>query len=391
MKTVYMDNNATTKMPAEVMGAMLPYMSKYYGNPSSSYEIGAAVREKIDEARRNVADLIGAEPEEIIFTSGGTESDNTAIRSAISLQPDKKTIVTSSVEHPAIRSLCTHLSKKGYRIIEIPVSKYGEPDIEKYEKSLNEDTALATIMWANNETGVLFPVKIAAEMARKKGILFHTDAVQAAGKIDINLKNTAIDMLSLSGHKIHGPKGTGVLYVRSGTPFYPMMMGGHQETGRRAGTENTPGIIGLGKASKLAVHHLKENSYRIRKLRNRLEKGIIESVPGASINGYNVPRLPNTSNISFENIDGESILLMLDEIGVSVSTGSACSSGSQDPSHVLLAMGLSPLKAKSSVRFSLGIDNTDDDVELVLEHIPGIIEQLRSISPLWNETKFKAA
>ncbi len=327
MKTVYMDNNATTRMSTEVMGTMLPYMSRYYGNPSSSYAIGAKVREKIDEARRHVADLIEAEPEEIIFTSGGTESDNTAIRSAISSQPDKKTIVTSSVEHPAIRSLCSYLDKKGYRIIEIPVSKYGELDIEKYQESLNEDTALATIMWANNETGVLFPVKIAAEMARKKGILFHTDAVQAVGKIDINLKNTAIDMLSLSGHKIHGPKGIGVLYVRSGTPFYPMMMGGHQETGLRAGTENTPGIIGLGKAGKLAFHHLKENSYRIRRLRNRLEKGIIESIPGTSINGYNVPRLPNTSNISFENIDGESVLLMLDEVGISVSTGSACSSG----------------------------------------------------------------
>jgi len=382
MKTIYMDNNATTKISKEVMGAMLPCMFRFYGNPSSSYAIGAEVSQKIEEARSQVADLIGAEPEEIIFTSGGTESDNTAIRSAISLKPDKKTIVTSSVEHPAIRALCSYLGKNGYRIIEIPVNKHGELDIEKYRKSLNEDTAIASLMWANNETGVLFPVEIAAEMAREKGILFHTDAVQAAGKIKINLKNTAIDMLSLSGHKIHGPKGTGVLYVRSGTPFYPMMLGGHQERGRRAGTENTPGIIGLGKASELAAFHLKENSFRIRTMRNRLEKGIIESVPGAVINGYNAPRLPNTSNISFGNIDGESVLLMLDEIGIAVSTGSACSAGSPDPSHVLLAMGLSPLKAKSSVRFSLGIDNTAEDVDLVLEHIPGIIEQLRSISPL---------
>ena len=390
MKTVYMDNNATTKVSTEVMGAMLPYMSRYYGNPSSSHAIGSEVREKIDEARTHVADLIGAEPEEIIFTSGGTESDNTAIRSAISLHPDRITIVTSSVEHPAIRSLCSNLGKRGYRIIEIPVNRHGELDIEEYGKSLDEDTAIASIMWANNETGVLFPVEKAAEMARERGIIFHTDAVQAAGKIEINLRNSAVDMLSLSGHKIHGPKGIGVLYVRSGTPFSPLMIGGHQEAGRRAGTENTPGIIGLGKASELAYSRLGENSFRIRKLRNRLEKGIAVSVPEISINGHGAQRLPNTSNISFENIDGESVLLLLDEIGVAASTGSACSSGSPDPSHVLLAMGLSPLKAKSSLRFSLGIDSSDEDVDLVLEHLPGIIEKLRSISPLWNH-KQKAA
>jgi cysteine desulfurase len=390
MKTVYMDNNAITKTSTEGMGAMLPYMSRFYGNPSSTYAIGAEVSDKIEEARTHVANLIGAEPEEIIFTSGGTESDNTAIRSALSLQPDKKTIVTSSVEHPAIRSLCRYLDKNGYRIIEIPVNRHGELDIEKYRESLNQDTALATLMWANNETGVLFPVEKAAEIAREKGILFHTDAVQAAEKIDINVKNTAIDMLSLSGHKIYGPKGIGVLYVRSGASFSPMMIGGHQEAGRRAGTENTPGIIGLGKASELAAFHLKENSFRIRKMRNRLEKGIIESVSGTVVNGYNAPRLPNTSNISFGNIDGESVLLMLDEIGIAVSTGSACSAGSPNPSHVLLAMGISPLRAKSSVRFSLGINNSAEDIEYVLENIPGIIEQLRSISPLVT-TERKAA
>ena len=382
MKTVYMDNNATTKTSVEVMGAMLPYISRYYGNPSSSYAMGSDVSEKIGEARKHVADLIGAEPEEIIFTSGGTESDNTAIRSAITLQPEKKTIITSTVEHPAVRSLSRYLGKNGYRIIEIPVNKHGELDLEKYRNSLSEDTALVTLMWANNETGVLFPVEAAAAMARERGIMFHTDAVQAVGKIKISLKNNDIDMLSLSGHKIHGPKGIGVLYVRSGTPFFPLMMGGHQESGLRAGTENTPGIIGLGKASELAAHGLKENSFRIRKLRNRLEKGISESVPGITVNGLNAPRLPNTSNISFGNIDGESVLLMLDEKGISVSTGSACSSGSSDPSHVLLAMGISPLNAKSSIRFSLGMDNSDEDVDLVLEHIPGIIEHLRSISPL---------
>jgi cysteine desulfurase len=390
MKTIYMDNNATTQASPEVVEAMLPYLSEVYGNPSSSYSLGAEVRSRIDEARSRVAELIGADPEEIIFTGGGSESDNTAIRSALLSRPDKRTIVTSSVEHPAIRSFCSHLNKRGYRVIEIPVNRSGELDMEKYEKSLDDDTAIASLMWANNETGVLFPVEAAAESAREKGILFHTDAVQAAGKIEINIRDTAIDMLSLSGHKIHGPKGVGVLYIRSGTPFSPMIMGGHQEEGRRAGTENTPGIIGLGKASELAVRHLKDDNFRIRKMRNRLETGIVRLVPGIRINGYGVPRLPNTSNISFENIDGESVLLLLDEMGISVSTGSACSSGSEDPSHVLIAMGLSPISAKSSIRFSLGIYNTDEDITILFEHLPGIIEKLRSVSPLLNR-KLNAA
>lgn len=387
MKSVYMDNNATTKMSPEVMGVMLPYLSKFYGNPSSSYRLGAEVNERIGEARNHVADLIGAAPEEIIFTSGGTESDNTAIRSALLSRPDKKTIVTSPVEHPAVRNLCSNLSKNGYRVVEIPVNGSGELDIKEYAKNLGRDTAIVSLMWANNETGVLFPIKAAAEMARERGILFHTDAVQAAGKIEIDVRDTAVDMLSVSGHKIHGPKGTGVLYVRSGTPFSPMVLGGHQEEGRRAGTENTPGIIGLGKASELAIRHLKESNFKVRKLRDRLETGITRLVPGIRINGYGAPRLPNTSNISFENIDGESVLLLLDEMGISVSTGSACSAGSEDPSHVLLAMGLSPLSAKSSIRFSLGVYNTDKDIEILLEHLPGIIEQLRSVSPLRAESR----
>ena len=374
-------------MSPEVMGVMLPYLSKFYGNPSSSYRLGAEVNERIGEARNHVADLIGAAPEEIIFTSGGTESDNTAIRSALLSRPDKKTIVTSPVEHPAVRNLCSNLSKNGYRVVEIPVNGSGELDIKEYAKNLGRDTAIVSLMWANNETGVLFPIKAAAEMARERGILFHTDAVQAAGKIEIDVRDTAVDMLSVSGHKIHGPKGTGVLYVRSGTPFSPMVLGGHQEEGRRAGTENTPGIIGLGKASELAIRHLKESNFKVRKLRDRLETGITRLVPGIRINGYGAPRLPNTSNISFENIDGESVLLLLDEMGISVSTGSACSAGSEDPSHVLLAMGLSPLSAKSSIRFSLGVYNTDKDIEILLEHLPGIIEQLRSVSPLRAESR----
>ena len=384
METIYLDNNATTKTAPEVIKAMLPYFSDFYGNPSSAHSFGGQVSEKIDEARAQVADLIGANPKEIIFTSGGTESDNTAIRSALAARPRKKHIVTSRVEHPAIRSLCRHLGKNGYRITEIPVNEHGELDMGVYRKSLDEDTALVSLIWANNETGVLFPIEEAAEMAHKRGILFHTDAVQTAGKIKINVHDTDIDMLSLSGHKLHGPKGIGVLYVRLGTSFKPLIIGGHQERNRRAGTENAPAIIGLGKACELAARHLEEENRRVRAMRDRLEKGITEMVPETRVNGSGAPRLPNTSNISFEYIEGESILLLLNELGIAVSTGSACSSGSLEPSHVLLAMGLSPTSAQGAVRFSLGIYNRDEDVEMVLKHIPGIVEQLRSMSPLWG-------
>ena len=288
------------------------------------------------------------------------------------------------MEHPAIRSLCQHLAKQGYRVTEVPVNGQGEMDMELYARSLTPDTAIVTLMWANNETGVLFPIEKAAEMARDKGILFHTDAVQAVGKIPINLADGAVDMLSLSGHKLHSPKGIGVLFARTGLKFKPYVIGGHQERNRRAGTENTPAVIGLGKACELAMLRMEEKRTKVTPLRDKLEKGIIEKIPYTRVNGGAVPRLPNTSNISFEFVEGESILLSLDAEGICASTGSACSSGSLEPSHVLLAMGLTPTTAQGSIRFSLSAYNRSEEIDYVLQKLPPIIERLRSMSPLWR-------
>jgi cysteine desulfurase len=384
MKTIYLDNNATTQVAPEVLETILPYFHHLYGNPSSAHSFGGQVAEKVTVARDQVAALLGARPGEIIFTSGGTESDNAAIRSALAAYPEKKHIITSRVEHPAIRSLCQHLAKQGYRVTEVPVNGHGELDMDLYARSLNPDTAIASLMWANNETGVIFPIEKAAEMARDQGILFHTDAVQAVGKIPINMRNNAVDMLSLSGHKLHSPKGIGVLYVRTGLNFKPYVIGGHQERNRRAGTENTPAIIGLGKACELAALRLDEENTRVKGLRDKLEKRILENIPHTRANGSVVPRLPNTSNISFEFVEGESILLSLDAEGICASTGSACSSGSLEPSHVLLAMGLTPTTAQGSIRFSLSIYNQEEEIDYVLQKLPPIIERLRSMSPLWT-------
>ncbi|MBW1774839.1 MAG: cysteine desulfurase NifS [Deltaproteobacteria bacterium] len=390
-KTIYLDNNATTRVAPEVLDAMLPYFRDHYGNPSSAYGLGGRIKEKIDEARHSVSELLGAHPREILFTSGGTESDNTAIRSALEAYPEKRHIVTSQVEHPAIRSLCQPLAKKGYRVTEVPVDENGRLDFDFYERSLTPDTAIVSLMWANNETGVLFPVEKAAEKAREKGILFHTDAVQAVGKIGINLSDTAIDMLSLSGHKLHGPKGVGALFVRKGISFKPLLIGGHQERGRRAGTENAPGIIGLGKAAELARAHIIEKNSRVRDLRDKLESAIVNSIPETHIHGYTEERLPNTTNIGFEYVEGEAILLLLDELGICASTGSACTSGSLEPSHVLLAMGISHASAQGAVRFSLSPDNTENEIDFVSENIPGIIDRLREMSPLWKGNRVAVA
>ncbi len=384
MKTIYLDNNATTQVAPEVLETILPYFSEFYGNPSSAHSFGGQVAEKVTQAREQVAALLGARPGEIIFTSGGTESDNAAVRSALAAYPEKRHIVTSAVEHPAIRSLCQHLAKQGYRVTEVPVNGQGEMDMELYAGSLTPDTAVVTLMWANNETGVLFPVEKAAEMARDKGILFHTDAVQAVGKIPINLAGGAVDMLSLSGHKLHSPKGIGVLFARTGLKFKPYVIGGHQERNRRAGTENTSAIIGLGKACELAMLHMEEKRTKVTPLRDKLEKGILEIIPHTRVNGGAVPRLPNTSNISFEFVEGESILLSLDAEGICASTGSACSSGSLEPSHVLLAMGLTPTTAQGSIRFSLSAYNRSEEIDYVLQKLPPIIERLRNMSPLWT-------
>ncbi len=387
MKTVYLDNNATTQVAPEVLEAMLPYFREFYGNPSSMHTFGGQVARKIREAREQAAALIGAHPDEIIFTSCGTESDNAAIRSALYSAPEKRHIVTSRVEHPAVRALCAHLAGQGYRVTELAVDKDGCLDMDQYEKSLTADTAIVSLMWANNETGVLFPVEDAAQMARERGILFHTDAVQAVGKIPINLKKNALDMLSISGHKLHAPKGIGILYVRKGTKYFPFMIGGHQERERRGGTENTPSIIGFGKACELALLNLdRENSY-VKQLRDRLEATLLVKVPQSRVNGDMQHRLPNTTNISFEFIEGEGILLMMDQHGICASSGSACTSGSLQPSHVLRAMGIPFTMAHGSIRFSLSIHNTEEEIDFVIEKLPPIIERLRSMSPYWNPGK----
>ena len=384
MKTVYLDNNATTQVAAEVLEAMLPYFRDLYGNPSSMHSFGGQVAQEIHEARKQVASLIGATPEEIIFTSCGTESDNAAIRSALAVHPDRRHLVTSRVEHPAIKALYTDLARQGYHVTELPVDKDGLLDLDQYEKSLSPDTAVISLMWANNETGVLFPVEKAAELAHERGILFHTDAVQAVGKIPLQMKTNVIDMLSLSGHKLHAPKGIGVLYVRKGTKYAPFLIGGHQEKQRRGGTENTPSIIGLGKACELAARHMATENITVKKLRDKLEKQILARIPSSRVNGDCLNRLPNTTNISFEFVEGEGILLLMDEYGICASSGSACTSGSLQPSHVLRAMGVPFTMAHGSIRFSLSIYNTEAEINFVIEKLPPIIERLRSMSPYWH-------
>lgn len=383
MKTIYLDNNATTMVAKEVLDAMIPYFHDSYGNPSSIHSFGGMVAKDLAEAREKVAALLGAEADEIIFTSCGTESDNTAIYSAISLNPQKNHILTTRVEHPAVKVLCEHLAVKGYRVTFLPVDSEGMLDMDEYKKSLTPDTAIVSIMWANNETGVIFPVEEAAQLAHEKGILFHTDAVQAAGKIPINMKKNQIDMLSISGHKLHAPKGIGALYVRKGTKFAPFLTGGHQEKNRRAGTENVPSIIGLGKACELALNNMDKEDTYVKSLRDRLENGLLSAIPQCKVNGHRERRLPNTTNISFEFVEGESILLLLDQFGICASSGSACTSGSLQPSHVLRAMGVPYTMAHGSIRFSLSVYNTEEEIDFVIKTIPSIIEKLRSMSPYW--------
>jgi len=387
MSVIYVDNNATTQVAPEVLEEMLPYFNKFYGNPSSMHSFGGKVGQKLKVARANVAALIGAAPEEIVFTSCGTESDSTAIRAAILSEPDKRHIITTRVEHPAIKNLYELLAKNGYRATFVPVDRRGNLDLDCLYKSLSDDTAIVSIMWANNESGVIFPIEEIAREVRERGIVFHTDAVQAVGKIPIDLKNVGVDMLALSGHKFHGPKGIGVLYVRKGTKFSPFLIGGHQESGRRGGTENVASIIGLGKACELAADQLHEKNTRVKQLRDKLESAIIKRVPQTIINGDTENRLPNTTSIAFEYVEGESILLMMDEFGICASSGSACTSGSLEPSHVLRAMGVPFTAAHGSIRFSLSIYNTQEEIDVIIEKLPPIIERLRELSPFWQEQK----
>jgi cysteine desulfurase len=382
MNNIYMDNNATTQVDPAVFEEIRPYFTELYGNPSSMHNFGGQVGVKIKEARQRVADLIGCDPAEIIFTSCGSESDNTAIRSALKAFPEKKHIITTAVEHPAVLSLCKYLEKKeGYEVTYLPTDERGRLDIEEYKAAFRPGTAIVSIMWANNETGNIYPIEEMAQIARDKGVIFHTDAVQAVGKIPMNMSELSVDMLSLSGHKLHAPKGVGALYVRKRLPFRPLLIGGHQEGSRRAGTENTTGIVALGKACDLARENMDVEITKVKALRDKLEAGLTQTIPDAKINGDPENRLPNTTNISFGYVEGEAILLMMDQLGICASSGSACTSGSLEPSHVLMAMGIPFTFAHGSIRFSLSRFNTEQEIDFVLDSMPKLIENLRKLSP----------
>ena len=387
MADIYLDNNATTMVSPEVVAAMLPYFSEQFGNPSSLHSFGDRVGRALREARRQVQALLGAErDDEIVFTSCGTESDSTAIYSALKAQPERKAIITTVVEHPAILTLCDYLENtEGYTVHRLKVNGVGQLDLDEYQALLSDDVAIVSIMWANNESGTIFPVEEMAEMAHAAGVMFHTDAVQAVGKIPLDLKNTKIDMLSLSGHKLHAPKGVGVLYLRRGTRFRPLLRGGHQERGRRAGTENSASIVALGKACEMALANLQHENSVVKAMRDRLEEGILAVVPNAFVTGDVDNRLPNTANIAFEYIEGEGILLLLNKEGIAASSGSACTSGSLEPSHVMKAMGIPYTAAHGTVRFSFSRYNTMEEVERVIAAVPPIVERLRKLSPYWGE------
>ncbi|PIE32747.1 cysteine desulfurase NifS [candidate division KSB3 bacterium] len=381
-RQVYVDNNATTKVDERVVQEMLPYLSEYYGNPSSMHVFGGQVEKKLVEARERVAAMLNAEPTEIVFTSCGTESDNMAIHSALTSSPQKRHIITTKVEHPAVLNYCKHLSKRGYGVTFLSVDQDGMVDVDELYDSIREDTAIASIMYANNETGTILPLEKLSRIASEKGILFHTDAVQVAGKIPLDMQEIeTIDMLSLSGHKFHAPKGIGILYIRRGTKFRPLLVGGHQERGRRPGTENTASIIAIGKAAELAQAALKDEATRVKALRDRLEQGLLSTIPDSRVNGHATQRTPNTLNISFKYVEGEAILLMLSEKGIAASSGSACTSGSLEPSHVLRALGVPFTFSHGSLRLSLSRFNTEDDIDYILEELPPIIRRLREISP----------
>ncbi len=392
MQPIYLDNNATTRVDDEVVQAMLPFFTEQYGNASSLHAFGNQVARSLKAARIQVQQLLGAAQEsEIIFTSCGTESDSTAILSALRAMPERREIITTVVEHPAILTLCDHLEKsEGYTVHRLGVDSHGRLDLAEYRSKLSERTAIVSVMWANNETGTLFPVEVMAELADAVGAQFHTDAVQAVGKVPIDLKQTKIHMLSLSGHKLHAPKGIGVLYLRRGIRYRPLLRGGHQERGRRAGTENTASIVGLGMAAEQAMNYLAHENSVVKQLRDRLEQGILAQVPNAFVTGDPANRLPNTCNIAFEFIEGEGILLLLNKQGIAASSGSACTSGSLEPSHVMRAMGIPYTAAHGTVRFSLSRYTTAEEIERVIAAVPPIVAQLRKLSPYWGANGPKA-
>jgi cysteine desulfurase len=381
-EVIYLDNNATTRVAPEVFEAMVPFLTEHYGNPSSAYSFGKRVEGHLKEAREKVAALLGCTPKEIIFTSCGTESDNAAIWSALQTT-GRKHIVTTQVEHSAIMNQPEWLEKNGCGVTRLPVAPDGTLSLADVENAIRDDTAIVSIMWANNETGVLFPVEEIASLCKRKGVLFHTDAVQTPGKIDLrSVAKSDIDFLSMSGHKLHAPKGVGVLYVKRRTKVVPYVIGGGQERGKRGGTENVASIVGLGRASELALANLGDEQNRVRALRDRFENALLEKLPYLYINGRRDQRLPNTSNIAFDFVEAEAILMSLDDKGICASSGSACTTGSLDPSHVLSAMGLTPARARSCVRFSFSHYNTDADIDAALQILPPMIERLRAMSPL---------
>ena len=380
---IYLDNNATTRVAPEVVDAMLPYLRDHFGNPSSMHGFGARAGAAVDIARQQVADLIGAEsPAELVMTGCGSEADNLAIVGTLRAYPDRKHLVTTAVEHPAVLGLCRELeSRHGYDVTFLGVDGRGRIDLDELRDSLREDTAIVSIMAANNETGVIFPCEEIGRIVKSAGVVYHVDAVQAVGKLPIDLKTSTIDLLSLSGHKLHASKGVGALYVRRGTKLRPLIVGGHQERGRRAGTENVPGLVGLGVACELAGLHMEEEQNTVRDLRDRLETGILDTVPDSRLNGDPENRLPNTANISFDYIEGEGILLLMDRVGIGASSGSACTSGSLEPSHVLKAMGIPFIAAHGSIRYSLSRYNTRDEIDYTIQVMPRIVERLRRITP----------
>lgn len=380
--TAYLDNNATTRIAPEVMEAMIPFLSERYGNPSSMHAFGGMIARDIAKARETVAAFINAEPDEILFTSCATESDNTAIRGTVEILGRDAQVVTTAVEHPAVLQPARRLKEEGHNEVELPVDGVGQLDVERLKDALKgRSKSLVSVMWANNETGTVFPIGEVAEIAKEHGAVVHTDAVQAAGKVPIDSKTVPFDLLSISGHKFHAPKGVGFLFVRRGTKLNPFMLGGHQENGRRAGTENVPYIIGLAKACELAAADMAAESKRLESLRDRLEAGILASCPNVRVNGDVAHRLSNTLNVGFEYIEGEAIAYRLSDLGICISTGSACASGSLDPSHVIRAMGVPFTALHGSIRFSLSRYTTDAEIDYVLEHLPKVIGTLREMSP----------
>lgn len=388
MKQIYFDHNATTPVLEEVFDAMTPYLKEDWGNPSSIHWAGRGARKGLDEAREEVAKFLNCAPMEVIFTSTGTEGDNHAIKGiAYSKKSKGNHIITTCVEHPAVLKPCAHLEKEGFEVTYLKVDEMGQIDLDELRGAIKDETILVTIMYANNETGVIFPIKEIAAICKERKVTFHTDAVQAAGKIPLDVKDLGVDILTISGHKIYGPKGIGALYLKKGVKLVPLMHGGHHERNRRGGTENVAGIVGMAKACEIAARDLQKEQAHLSGLRDRLEKGLLEKVPHSKLNGDPENRIPNTANISFEFVEGESLLLNLDMMGVATSSGSACTSGSLEPSHVLIAMGLSHEMSHGSVRFSLGRSNTDEDIDYIIETMPPIVERMRMMSPLYDAKK----